>query len=299
MRLRHFAPVMIGLLSVPPAAAQGPDWDAVNIETVHVAAGVYMLRGRGGNIGLSVGEDGAFLVDDQFAPLTEKIQAAVAEVTEQRVHFVLNTHWHADHTGGNENLGKAGALIVAHENVRKRINPAEFPEVMGRTNQLPPDAWPVVTFNDAVTFYWNSEKIHAFHASAAHTDGDAVVHFTGANVVHMGDLFFNGTYPFIDVAAGGGIAGVIAAADRVLQLSNSQTKIIPGHGALSNPAELRAYRDMLVTVRDRVRRLIAEGKSEDAVVAAKPTEDLNESWGSDEARVERFVRAVYQGVANR
>ena len=290
---------LASLWLTPPVVAQGPDWDAVSVETIPVAAGVYMLSGRGGNIGLSVGEDGAFLVDDQFAPLTEKILTAIAAVTDQRVHFVLNTHWHGDHTGGNENFGKAGALIVAHDNVRKRVNPAEFPELMGRSNQLPPDALPVVTFNDAVTFYWNGEEIHAFHVSKAHTDGDAIVHFVFANVIHMGDVYFNGSFPFIDVAAGGGIGGVIAGADRALELANTETRIIPGHGSLSNAEELRAYRDMLVTVRDRINRLIADGMSEDAVVAERPTADLNESWGGDEARAERFVRAVYQGMSGR
>jgi len=285
---------IVGLTSGPLPAQQ--DMQDVEITTTHVAGGIYMLQGRGGNLGLSIGEDGAFLVDDQFAPLTEKIMAAIRAVTDQPVQFVFNTHWHGDHTGGNENLGKAGALIVAHENVRKRLNPAEFRELMGRSQQAPADALPVITFTDQVTFHWNGETIHAIHVPPAHTDGDALIRFVGANVVHMGDLFFNGRYPFIDTQSGGNANGVIAAANVALEYMDDDTEIIPGHGALASKADLLAYRDMLVTVRDRVRKLVAEGKSEDEVVAAKPTAVLDATWGE---RSERFVRAMYQAVARR
>jgi glyoxylase-like metal-dependent hydrolase (beta-lactamase superfamily II) len=186
------------------ARAQETDWASVEIRTVPVSTGVYVLMGRGGNIGLSIGADGAFLIDDQFAPLTEKIRAAVGAVTPEPVRFVLNTHWHGDHTGGNENMGSAGALIVAHDNVRRRMNPADFRNLVGRSNQAPPRALPVVTFSDEINFHWNGEHLHVFHAARAHTDGDAVIVFTRANVVHMGDLFFNGRYPFIDLESGGG-----------------------------------------------------------------------------------------------
>ncbi len=288
-RRRWVVTVVLAAALAPAVPAQ--EMDDVEIRTTHVAGNIHMLEGRGGNIGLCTGEDGAFLVDDQFAPLTPKILAAVAAVTDGEVRFVVNTHWHGDHTGGNENLGKAGAMIVAHENVRKRLNPEEFGEVMGRTSQAPPAALPVVTFTDALTFYWNGEKIHVFHVQGAHTDGDAVIHFTRADVVHMGDLFFNGRYPFIDVDSGGGVEGVIEAADQVLARAGPSTRIIPGHGPLSDPDGLRAYRDMLVQVRDRVLALAAEGKSEDEVVAASPTRELDPTWGD---RSERFVRAVYQ-----
>ncbi len=282
----------IGLALAATLAPAGwaQEMEDVQIQTAKVSENIYMLQGRGGNIGLCTGDDGAFLVDDQFAPLTEKILAAVAKVTDGAVRFVVNTHWHGDHTGGNENLGKAGAMIVAHENVRRRLNPEEFTDVMGRTGQAPPAALPVVTFTDALNFYWNGEKIHVFHVRNAHTDGDVVIHFTKADVFHMGDLFFNGRYPFIDVDSGGGVEGVIAAAEHVLKIANPTTRIIPGHGDLSTPDGLRAYRDMLVQVRDRVVALRKEGKSEEEVIAAHPTRDLDSTWGE---RSERFVRAVF------
>ncbi len=285
----------LALVAAPGLARSQDDMANVQIEIVPVADGVYMLKGRGGNIGLSVGEDGAFLVDDQFAPLTPKIQAAVSAVSTQAIAFVLNTHWHGDHTGGNENLGKAGALIVAHENVRKRMNPQEFKDLVGRSRQDPPDALPVVTFSDAINFHWNGEHIRGFHVAHAHTDGDVVVMFTNANVVHMGDLFFNGRYPFVDMESGGGLYGVIAAANQVLEMADPRTKIVPGHGELAAPVDLEAYRDMLVTVRDRVQRLMREGKTEDQVVAANPTADLDATWGTN---AERFVRAVYKSVGS-
>ncbi len=279
--------------AIPLKARQ--DMSDVEIRTIPVADGVYMLMGQGGNIGLSVGESGPFVIDDQFAPLTEKILAAIAEVSDGDVRFVLNTHWHFDHTGGNENFGEAGALIVAHENVRRRMSVDQFMEAFDRAvPAAPPIALPIITFTDGVNFRWNGETIRVVHVENAHTDGDAIVMFEDANVVHMGDTYFNGRYPFIDVQAGGGIEGVIAAADWVLESVDSQTKIIPGHGALSGPEELRAYRDMLITVRDRIRMMINDGMSVDEVVASKPTSDLDATWG---ANPDSFVRFAYQAMS--
>jgi len=292
--MRYASLIVLALLTVPLSLqAQEPDWESVEIRTIELAEGLYMLMGRGGNIGLSVGEDGAFLIDDQFAPLTEKIMAAVSAVTDQPVRFVLNTHWHGDHTGGNENLGGVGALIVAHDNVRRRMDPESFRDIVGRSDQAPPDALPVVTFSHEMNFHWNGEHLHAFHVEHAHTDGDVVVFFTQANAVHTGDLFFNGSYPFIDVNSGGGINGVIDAANKILEMARPDTKIVPGHGELAGPPELRAYRDMLVTVRDRIQEMIARGLSEDQVVEAKPTENFDSVWGGNS---ERFVRLAYAGL---
>ncbi len=283
------------LVFVPGVHAQQDD----SIETVTVREGsVYMLVGRGGNIGLSIGEDGAFLIDDKFAPLTDEIRAAVGDVGGGEVRFVLNTHWHGDHTGGNESFGEAGALVVAHENVRKRMNPADFPELMGRSEQAPEGALPVVTFNDAVTFHWNGDDIRAFHVSHAHTDGDAIIHLPAHDVLHMGDIYFNGFYPFIDVESGGSIDGLIDGARAALERAGPDTRIIPGHGPLSNRAELGAYLSMLQTVRNRVQAMIDEGMSEDEVVEAAPTSDFDAEWGgSDFMPPERFVRLTYRGLA--
>ncbi len=297
MRLAR-AVTIVGIcsLAVPAVGEAQRDFSGVVITVTHIAGGVYMLEGSGGNIGLHVGDDGAFVVDDQFAPLTDKIVAAIREITSQDVQFVINTHWHGDHTGGNEAMGKAGALIVAHENVRKRMNPAEFKDLIGNSNQAPPAALPVVTFTEMVTFHWNDETMHIIHVEPAHTDGDAIVHFVDANVFHMGDLFFNGRYPFIDVNSGGNADGVIAAANRTLEYVNAETKLIPGHGDLATPDDLRAYRDMLVAVRSNVEQLVRQGMSADEVVAAAPTAEFDEEWaaGRDPSG---FVRAMYQAVA--
>lgn len=289
------ASAALGAGAIPAVQAQ-QDMSDVEIETVELESDLFVLFGRGGNIGLSVGEDGAFLIDDQYAPLTEKILAAVGAVTDRPVRWVLNTHWHGDHTGGNENLGRAGAMIVAHHNVYRRLNPAEFAELAGRSSQAPAAALPVVSFDQTIRFHWNGRHIEVVHIPAAHTDGDAMVHFPRANVFHMGDTFFNGRYPFVDVDSGGDIDGVIAAANFVLERADDDTRIIPGHGPIASPGDLRTYRDMLETVRLRVARLAAGGRTEDETVADLPTSDLDGMWGSNP---ERFVRAVYRSVGRR
>jgi len=215
-----------------PAAAQDPDFSKVEIKTEKLAATTYMLTGAGGNLGLSVGPDAVFLVDDQFAPLTPKIVAAVAKLSPKPVGFVINTHWHGDHTGGNENLGKTGALIVAHENVRKRMSSEQFIEFINmKVSAEPRDALPVVTFASDVTFHLNGDDILVRHVPRAHTDGDAIVHFRNSDVLHMGDIFFNMMYPFIDTSSGGTVDGVVAGADKGLELAGA-----------SNPSGLRQSR---------------------------------------------------------
>lgn len=282
------------------AAAQGPDFEKVQIATEKVAEGVYMLRGAGGNIGVSAGADGIFLVDDEYAPLTPKVEAAIAAISDKPVRFLLNTHWHPDHTGGNENFGKAGVLIVAHDDVRKRMSVEQFIEAFGmKAPPSPKAALPVVTFNDAVTFHVNGDEIHAFHVPPAHTDGDSIVHFRKANVVHMGDLYFNGMYPFIDLGTGGSVEGMIRAADRALSFSDANTRIIPGHGPVSGRGELAAFRDMLAMVRDRIKSMAAAGKNLEQVVAARPTRDFDEKWGKGFLKPETFIEIVYTDFKNR
>ena len=279
------------LAAVGPAHAQ--DFDRVDIQTVPVADGLYMLIGQGGNLGVSAGEDGVFLIDDQYAPLHAKIVAAVSKISTQPIRFVLNTHWHGDHTGGNELLGQGGALIVAHDNVRTRLEAGQFMTFFNRSvPPAPADALPILTFDESVTFYVNGQEIHAFHVDPAHTDGDAVVHFRTANVIHTGDVYFAGRYPFIDIESGGSINGVITAVDRIKNLCDVDTQIIPGHGPLSNAAELHEYREMLATVRDAIAALIAEGKSLKEVQAAKPTAAYDDAY-TDFITGEQFTGLVY------
>ena len=263
-----------------PLAAQQPSYDTVQIRPVRVAEGIYMLTGAGGNIGVSLGDDGTLLIDDQFAPLTAKIQAAVRGLTSQGVKYLINTHWHGDHVGGNENLGNAGVQIVAHDNVRARMSKDQF---MPRFNQKVPAspkvALPVVTFPDTVTFHLNGEDIVAFHVRNAHTDGDVMVKFTKANVVHAGDIYVRYGYPFIDESSGGSFLGILAGTERLLNVTNAETKYIPGHGALATRADVAAYHKMLVTIRDRVRAAIKAKKSLKALLAAKPLADLDAEFG--------------------
>lgn len=278
------------------------DFDAVEVGIEVVADGVYMLTGAGGNIGASVGADGTFLVDDQFAPLTEKILAALATVTEGPVRFVINTHFHGDHTGGNENLGKAGAVIVAHENVRKRMTMEEFDASVGPTSHsAPPGALPVITFAEGLTFHWNGATIRVFHHEDghAHTDGDAIIHFVEANVFHMGDTYFNGMYPFIDVNDGGSVQGLIEVVSHVIDLADDDTKIIPGHGPLSDKAELRVYRDMLQSIVRAVRAGIDRGLTLEAMVQEAPTAEYDADWGGGFISAERLIEACYTSLADR
>ena len=281
-----------------PAIGQPQDFDKVQIETIPLRDGIYMLLGEGGNIGVSAGEDGVFLIDDQFAPLTEKILSAVGEISPEPVRFLINTHWHFDHTGGNENLGEAGVLIFAHDQVRELMEEDQISKLLGiEFPASPKAALPVVTFNDEITFHLNGETIEAFHVESAHTGGDSVIYFKEANILHAGDVYFNGIYPFIDVEHGGSINGMIAGVEELLAIVNNETSIIPGHGPLSNRSELIVYLNMLQTVRDRVRSAIAKNRSMKEFIASQPTADLDSSWGGGFLTPEKFLEIVYTDLA--
>ncbi len=287
---------IVGLGSLAPAQERRP----TEIRVVPVAAHVFMLAGAGGNLCLATGDEGAVLVDSDYAQLSPKLLAAIKEKTDKPLRFVINTHWHFDHVEGNQALAEAGAVIVAHENVRKRMSTEQ---VLGSLDRrVPPSpaaALPKLTYSAALTLRWNGDEVRIEHPEPAHTDGDSIVFFAKANVLHTGDVYFNGMYPFIDVNAGGSIDGMIAAVDRVLGLVNADTQIIPGHGPLSTPDELRAYRRMLATVRERVQALVKQGKSREEVIAAKPTHDLDEKWARGGMTPDVFTGVVYDGMKNR
>lgn len=286
-----------GLFTIAPDASRAQQFDDVEIEATSLGSGLHILTGAGGNLGVSVGPDGIFLVDDQYAPLTPKIKAAVAKLGEGPIRFVLNTHWHGDHTGGNENLAGEGALIVAHENVRERMSSEQFMAAFDRrVPASPPAALPVVTFDTGVTFHVNGQEIHAFHVDPAHTDGDAVVHFREANVLHMGDTYFSGMYPFFDLSSGGDFDGLIAAVEKVLPLCDDATKIIPGHGPLSGRQELVAYRDMLLAVRTSVQAGIDSGQTLEQIVAARPTAELDSAWARGFIKPDVLVKMVHASL---
>ncbi len=276
-----------------PAFAQD-DYSKVEIRTENIAPGLDVLFGAGGNIGVSSGPDGVFIIDDQFAPLTPKIQAAVAKLSPKPIRFVFNTHWHGDHTGGNENFGNAGAVIVAQDNVRLRMSTDQFIAAFKSTVKASPAiALPVVTFADGVTFHLNGETIRALHVAPAHTDGDSFVIFTKANAIHMGDTYFSGGYPFFDISSGGSILGVIAACDKALALGNANTRYIAGHGPTTGPAELREYRAMISAVVANVRAGIKAGKSLEAIQASKPTAAYDAKWGGGFMKPAQFVELVH------
>ncbi len=280
-----------------PALAQDEDFSAVQIETQQLADGLYMLTGSGGNIALSTGPDGSVLVDTQFAPLNAKIVAAVRAAGGGDVKYVINTHWHFDHTGGNEPLGKAGAVIIAHDNVLARMSSEQFLAALDRREPpAPTAARPVVTFPTRTTFHLNGNTVNVVHVENAHTDGDSIVHFTNANVVHTGDTYMKDIYPFIDVSSDGSIDGFISASAAVLARSDANTKIIPGHGALASKADLQRFHDMLVKVRANLQTLIEQNKTEDEVVAAKPTAEFDAAWGQGFMNPEQFTRFAYQSL---
>ncbi len=270
------------------------EYNSVKIKVIPVNGTVYMLTGKGGNIGMSIGGDGVFLIDDQFAPLNDKIRSAIRKLTGKPIKFLLNTHWHADHTGGNFAFAQSGTLIIAHDDVRKRLSSDQFIKAFAKTVPASPTAaLPMLTFDQTMTLHYNGEEIHAFHVDPAHTDGDTIVHFRDSNVVHMGDIFFNGMYPFIDESSGGSLLGMINAVEHVLPMTDDETKIIPGHGPLGDAASLRAYLGMLRLVKNRINRMIKEELSLDTIIETEPLAEFEDTWGSGFLNAERFIRIVY------
>ena len=277
---RSLAAVLLtaAALVLPVSAFAQQDFSQVQIRAHQVVGGIYYLEGQGGNIGLSIGEDGVVMIDDQFAPLTERILAAIRQLNNGQIRFVINTHVHGDHTGGNENLGRMGILILARDEVRVRLVAAQRPE----------EALPVVTFSEALTVHLNGEEVHAFPVPPAHTDGDTFIHFRGSDVLHLGDVFRTTGYPYMDLANGGSLDGMIEALGMAIGMAGPNTKIIPGHGAVSTRADVIAHRDMLLDVKARVAPMVARGMTYEQIVAARPTAPYDAGMDNPE----RFLRAL-------
>ncbi|HEX4890190.1 MAG TPA: MBL fold metallo-hydrolase, partial [Alphaproteobacteria bacterium] len=253
--------VILGAAALMPAQAQ-QDFSKVEIKTIKLSDTLYMLTGEGGNIGVSAGADGVYLIDDQYAPLSEKIMAALKAISDKPVKYVINTHWHGDHTGGNENFGKAGAAIIAHEAVRARM--AKGGELAAFKMAVAPataGALPVITFDDMIALHQNGETARVIHVDPAHTDGDAIIHWPSANVIHTGDTFVNGVFPFVDTSSGGRLDGIIKSADMVLALADDKTKIIPGHGPLATVEDLKRYQQTIIDTVALVEKGMMAGKT--------------------------------------
>jgi glyoxylase-like metal-dependent hydrolase (beta-lactamase superfamily II) len=294
--LRSLLLCAIFLLGAPASGVLAQDQEVEYVPT-RLSDAVTMIKGRGGNIAVSAGQDGVFIIDDQLQPLTDQLLAAIREIDERPVRFVINTHYHGDHVGGNEALGKAGSVIIAHDNIRRRMTTEQFSIFMNRsTPPYPDEALPVVTFNDRVTLHLNGEAVAVHHVPRGHTDGDSIVFFPGSNVLHMGDILFNGLYPYIDLDGGGTVQGMIAAVEMGLGLADHNPTIIAGHGPLSIRAGLQEYLGMLVQARDSVQALIDQGMSLEQAVQAKPTAEWDETLGGVWITPAQFVTFIYNSL---
>ena len=269
----------------------------VIIEAIKVNENVFMLKGQGGNIGVFIGDDGVFIIDDQFAHLSAKIESKIKELSDKPITFLVNTHHHGDHTGGNENMANLGATIISHDNVRNRLSRNQT----SQGNLLPKKALPVITFNDKLNLYFNGEQVLVFHAENAHTDGDVLLYFTESNVLHTGDNYFQGRYPYIDLESGGSVMGYIEAVNRALIVIDDDTKIIPGHGDISNKKEYLNFLKMLESLKNSVVKEIENGKTEEQVATnedlTKTYDDLGYSWGFINS--EKIRRTFFKSLSSR
>jgi len=281
-----------------PALAQLPDPEDVTVQKIPLNGGLHMLMGMGGNIALSAGEEGIYIIDGDAEPVGEKVAAAIAEISTQPVEMLFNTHWHADHTGSNARLGQEGVTIVAHDNARIRMSTTQYNAAVDTETPAAPNiALPGITFDNTATFYVNGIMMQALHLPAAHTDSDVVFLFPEANVAHLGDIFFNKRYPMIDIDSGGSLEGMIAAVDQILPMLNEDTQIIPGHGPLATLEDLKTYRNMLALVSARIKVLIEEGKDREQVIALKPSINFDADWAWEFLPPELWVSILYTSLA--
>jgi cyclase len=293
----HAVAIVIGLsLGTVVARAQGqapPDFSKVEIKTTKLADNFYTLEGLGGTTGVLVGPDGVFMVDDQFAPLSAKLMAAIKQLTDEPVRFLVNTHVHPDHTGGNENFGKAGAIIFAREELRDRLVHPSPPPNGTPGVPAPAAALPLVTYEGVVKLHINGQIVELIPVPRAHTDGDTMIYFPGLDIIMTGDFYRSIQYPNIDRGSGGTLGGLLDGLGAVIGMAGPDTKIIPGHGPVVGRAEVMANRDMILAVRDRVAKLIAEGKTQDEVLAANPTADYDARVPNSKETTQRFVTQLY------
>ncbi len=269
----------------------------VEFTTFQLSDTVYMLKGRGGNVGISTGEDGLYIIDDQVRPVTTQLLQAIRKISDKPIRIVLNTHYHADHVGGNETIGDAGAVIISHDNIRKRMTTEQVSIFM--KNTTPPyakDALPIVTFNDRLSLHMNGETATAYYVANGHTDGDSIIHFPVSNVIHMGDTFFNGRYPYVDLDAGGSMQGLVAAADLALSMADESTRIIPGHGPLGMTEDLKNYRDYLIKAGANVQELIDKDMDLQQIIAAEPSKEWDEELGKTWITPAQFVTFIYNSL---
>ncbi len=293
--MKNFYLIILSVVFSITAKAQ--DFDAVRIETVPVADNIYMLKGSGGNIGVITGDDGVLIVDNQFAPLAPKIKAAIAEISEKPIKYVINTHWHGDHMGGNEVFGAAGSIIIAHDNVRTRLSTDQFMAHQQRAVPASPEvAWPIVTFSDEITYYFNDEEIFVRHAPPAHTDGDVAIYFKNANVIHMGDAFVRYGYPFVDISSGGSVTGMSKNLEEIIDLINDNTVVIPGHGELSSRQDMIEFRDILNDIVAGVKKGIDEGMTLEQLQSSEIASKYDQQWGGGFIKGKDFITFTHQSL---
>jgi cyclase len=277
------------------------DENNVTIKTTKLTDSLYMLEGSGGNILVSIGQDGVFMVDDQFAPLTAKIKDAISKITDKPIKFVINTHWHPDHTGGNENLGETGVIIVSHDNVKKRLSSEQFSDFFKRS--VPPlseKGLPIITFSDNMSIYQNDDQINIIHMDNGHTDGDSIVYFTKNNIIHVGDDFSDKAYPFIDISSGGTVDGLISSLKTISSIINDNTKVISGHTGISNKTKVNEYANMLTEVRNQINQMITEGKSLGEIISLQPTSKYDKVYYDyNNIKPKDFVTLVYQSLTKK
>ena len=290
-----FVSGLIALSFAPGLSAQAPDYSKVEYRTEKLTDNLYVLFGAGGNVAVLTGVDGALVVDADVVELSPKLRAALSLLSDRPPRFLIDTHFHLDHAGGNVSLGRDGAVIVAHDNVRKHLMTRQTvnPGVEIVTEPTAREGLPVVTFKDGLRLHFNDDVVEVVHVEKAHTDSDALVFFEHANVLHTGDVFMSQGYPFIDAGNGGSLDGVIAGAEQALKFCDAKTRVIPGHGTVAGTAELRAYRDMLVTIRQRVADLVNKRRTVEQVLAASPTKDFDERWGKGFITPAAFTQRVF------